>query len=254
MAHFYEKTATGVEPRHFVPVQSRHGDLRPSTIRDAKKGGWYASVTTIQGMLDKPGLNNWRIDEHLKQAYKLSGNYDSFEDWCAEVKRNTQEELDRAPQQGTDIHDSLEKWFATDYNVPTEHHIPCKNVRELIAQTFGADTIWHTEKPFVCDMGFAGKCDLSNNSIVLDYKSKNTKDKWKPGKMHYPEMCMQLAAYRYGLGIPNARCFNLFVCIETGETELHEWDDADLERQFANFADLTRIWLRNAQYQPGKPV
>lgn len=259
MGHYYEMTGAGVIPRHFVPLAKGDG-LRPTRITDARKHGWHPSVTTIQGLLDKPGLNNWRVDEHIKQAYNAiisdEFNRDSIkgiglDGFTMNVKAWTQVALDRAPQAGTDIHDSLEKYLSGGV-IPEEHATLCQNALDTLTAYCGLQK-WEVEKSFVNSMGYAGKVDLHCAGFVADWKSKDNADKWKPGKMAYSEMCQQLAAYRAGLGLHDARCLNVFVCIPTGQVEIHEWDAKDLDREFANFSDLLRIWLRNAQYIPGKP-
>lgn len=251
--HFYERDASGtIHPRHLVPMTSRPGELRPTRLADAKKNRWVASVTTIQGMLDKPGLNNWRIDEHLKTVFEL-GSLEGFsllDDFLRVIKSKTQEALDKAPQQGTDVHDSLEKFLKHGpLSVPHEHEMVCREAFKSLSAYCGEQE-WIAEKSFVHGSGYAGKVDLHSPAFVVDWKSKNSADKWKPGKMAYPEMAMQLAAYRVGLGLDNARCANVFICLETGEVEFYEWDPKELDKQFANFADLLRIWLRNAEYVP----
>lgn len=258
MSHFYEKTEAGVIPRHFVPMSSRPGETRPTRITDAKKAGWYPSVTTIQGLLDKPALTDWKIQEHLKQAYQYPAEGD-LESWIESIKFKTRAELDKAPQAGTDFHDVLEQWFSGNM-VEDPYRDRCKDVEDCI-KVNAAMQIWKSEVSFVHESGFAGKVDLHSKAPngytsgwVIDFKTKNTADKWKPGKMAYPEMAMQLAAYRYGLGIPSARCANVFVCLETGEVEFHEWPQEALEMEWANFADLLRIWLRKAAYIPGVKV
>src|SRR5690606_38222658 len=72
--HFYEQTETGVEARHFVPLVSRPQEIRPTRISDVRK--WWAqgrevypSVTTVLQVLAKPGLQNWIVDQHLRQAW-----------------------------------------------------------------------------------------------------------------------------------------------------------------------------------------
>lgn len=260
MAHYYEKTGNGVEPRHFVGVSSRPGELRPTRITDARKAGWYPSVTTIQGLLDKPALTDWKIQEHLKVAYKMATQDNGYpfgvDSFITDVKIQTQAALDKAPKDGTDFHDVLERYFSGNETGMSDREISIsRNVEALLCDDQVAYE-WITEKSFVHSAGFAGKVDLhwqdGFNGIVVDFKTKNTADKWKPGKMAYPEMAMQLAAYRVGLGLDNARCANVFICLETGDVEFYEWEPETLDKQWANFADLLRIWLRNADYTPGQ--
>lgn len=265
MAHFYEKTDSGVEPRHFVSMASRPGELRPTRITDARKAGWYPSVTTVMGMLDKPALNDWRITEHLKVAYEWAETWGkpsdisdyTLDEWMREIKECTQEALDKAPKDGTDFHDVLETYFKARESSQTitmsvEDLAKCKKVDDCLALSTGIYGGFKSETSFVHPMGFAGKVDLHiAPGWVCDFKTKNTADKWKPGKMAYPEMAMQLAAYRVGLNLPNARCANVFICLETGDVEFWEWGPETLDKQWANFSDLLRIWLRNAEYVPG---
>jgi hypothetical protein len=54
---------------------------------------------------------------------------------------------------------------------------------------------------------------------------------------------MQLAAYREGLRIPKARCFDLyFSSIEPGIIELHEWKEEELQVGFEQFKSLLSYW------------
>lgn len=255
MAHFYERNEAGeIIPRHFVPMTSRPGESRPTRVADARKHGWHPSVTTIQGLLDKPALTDWKITEHLKQAwiYPIADERPTLETYLSEIKRLTQTALDKAPKDGTDFHDLMEKWMNGEM-VPDPFRDTCKGVETLLAEQCGHLHHWTPEQSFTHSLGYGGKVDIHGPEWVIDYKTKNSADKWKPKKMHYPEMAMQLAAYRVGLGLDNARCANVFICLEDGAVEFHEWDSAELDKQFANFTDLLRIWLRNAAYIPGVP-
>ena len=56
------------------------------------------SVTTILDVVGKPALENWKIDQHLEQAHK-AGDYGSnvdLQDYIKEIKRLTQDRMDRA--------------------------------------------------------------------------------------------------------------------------------------------------------------
>jgi len=252
MGHYYTKNEAGVvEPRHFVPNASRPGELRPTRVTDAKKNGWHVSVTTVQDMLNRKALNDWRTREHLKTVFELGSleGFSALDEFISVIEKKTQEALDKAPQQGTDIHDSLEKYLRGE-PVPKEHELPCKNAMQAVNEYCGKQD-WIAEHSFTHPMGYGGKIDLHSPSFTVDWKSKNDATKWKPGKMHYPEMCQQLAAYRVGVNNHDSRCLNVFVCIPDGKVEIHEWKPEELDREFANFTDLLRIWLRNANYIPG---
>lgn len=250
MAHFYEPTESGVEARHFVPMATRPGDLRPTRITDVRK--WWKqgrtvvpSVTTVLNVLDKAALVNWKVDQHLFQAVDLvaecSGNFNfTPEDFIQEVKRRTELEMDKAPQAGTDIHKVLED-FMRDGTVAEGAETICENVAAALMRHCGTQQ-WECEKRFASPLGFGGCIDLSSADWKVDYKTKQTADKFKPGKMAYPDHSRQLAAYRVGDNTPNARCANIFICIETGEVDFHEHAEDQLNNGWAVFEHALAIW------------
>ena len=81
--------------------------------------------------------------------------------------------------------------------------------------------------------------------IVVDFKTKEFGvDDAVPA---YDENLMQLAAYRFGLGVPFARCANVFASVSyPGLVKIHEWSDEDLQRGWAMFQALLTFWkLKN---------
>jgi hypothetical protein len=81
--------------------------------------------------------------------------------------------------------------------------------------------------------------------IVIDIKTKEFTD---PDKVDgYDEHLMQLAAYRVGLGIPEARCANVFVSRNVpGLVVVKEWEHDDLIRGWKMFMALLQYWqLKN---------
>ena len=118
-------------------------------------------------------------------------------------------------------------------------------VADEIQKVYGLDE-FAPEKAFAHELGYGGKVDLHNANykdigIVLDVKSKEFTD---PSKVEaYDEHCMQLAAYRVGLGIPDAICANVFVsAIEPGLVVIKEWSQEDLARGWGMFQALLSFW------------
>lgn len=250
MGHYYDREGN---PCHFVEVKSRPGDLRPTRVTDARKHNWLPSVTTILNVLDKAALVNWKVNQHLLQAYQVKPEiFPSVDDYLAEVKRLTELEMDKAPSAGTDVHKVLESYFlGEDY--PSEHQELCEAVRDAIIEQCGTPAVVFPELRFAAPEGFGGCIDLpffaGPQAWVVDFKTKQTADKFKPGKMAYPDHTRQLAAYRRGWGEWGARCANVFICIETGEVDFHEHSQADLERGWETFQDCLNIWKRE-NYDP----
>lgn len=239
--HFYSKDA---EPKFFVEMKTRPGELRPTRTADAKKEGWVPSVTTILNVLDKPALVNWKVGQYVRQAYTLNpADYQTVDLFLDAVRYKADQEMDKAPSAGTDVHSSLEKYFLGE--TPEDHLDICLSVeRAIISNTGYARDDFSTERRFSHNLGYAGMVDLSNRWWVIDFKTKQTADKFKPGKMVYPEHCRQLAAYRHGLQTPSATCANIFICIESGEIDFHIHKEPDLEKGLGTFLDSLSIWKR----------
>ena len=254
MGHYYQQTETGVVPMHFVEMVSRPGELRPTRITDVRK--WWKekrvvvpSVTTVQNVLAKDALVNWKIDQHLEQAWLVASHPDfdqtkllgSFPDFKDEVKRLTELQMDIAPSAGSDLHGLMELYVNGELTTENENYSLCYKVFDKIYQTTGMDD-WNAERNFIADLGYGGQIDLSNDAWLIDYKTKQTKDKFKPGKMAYDDHRVQLAAYREGLGLPQARCANVFICLEDGQIDFHEHVESDLEKGWELFTHALSIW------------
>ncbi len=86
-----------------------------------------------------------------------------------------------------------------------------------------------------------GKTQKYYKGVVLDFKTKDTLDikKFKG----YKEHIMQLAAYRHGLGIPHAECYNLFISSQdTKLVKLVEYREEELDQAWEMFKCLLKYW------------
>ena len=61
-------------------IVGANGVERNTTLRDAKSLGLVPSVTTIIGMIAKPFLENWKIDQALKSAIALEKDADESDE------------------------------------------------------------------------------------------------------------------------------------------------------------------------------
>jgi hypothetical protein len=84
-----------------------------------------------------------------------------------------------------------------------------------------------------------------SDGIVLDIKTKEFTE--VDNISAYDEHLMQLSAYRVGLGIPQARCGNVFVSRSVpGLVRIVEWSQDDLDRGWKMFMALLNYWqLKN---------
>ena len=247
--HWYR--ADDGKPQYTVPAKD--GSARPTTLRDARKMNLVPSVTTVMKIAAKPGLDVWKNEQLLLAALtlpKVEG--ETEKEFIARVVADSKETGKRAAERGTRIHESIERWYGGDKNV--EHVAIAKAFEESVFNHFKTHPFqeWKTEISFSHELGFGGKTDLFTEQskdtplgIVLDAKTKEFDvDDDIPA---YDENLMQLAAYRIGLGLPNARCANVFASASNhGLIKIHEWSEADLQRGWSMFQALLTFWkLKN---------
>ena len=234
-------------------VKAKDGSDRPTTLRDARKMDLVPSVTTILKVAAKPGLEQWKLEQMLLSALTLPKAPDEHEKaYIARIVADSKETGKQAAEAGTRIHESIESWFDGNKNV--QHRETAQAFEEAIFEHFKThpDQPWLTERSFASNMGFGGKVDLycaadqyAPVGIVLDAKSKDFGPDDKVDA--YDEHCMQLAAYRHGLGVPHARCANVFASrTHPGLIKVVEWSEEDLVNAWEMFQCLLRYWkLKN---------
>jgi hypothetical protein len=210
---------------------AKNGNVRATTLRDAKKEGLLPSVTTIINVLSKPGLDRWKQEQVLLASLTLPRLENEPEvDWLKRVTEDSRATGRDAMDRGTQMHNVLEAYFTQVY-MP-EYPNYTQRTEEKLREHFG-DQFWHCEKSFAHELGYAGKCDLySDEGIVVDFKTKESLE----NAAVYDEHILQLSAYAHGLKMPTARCAIVFVS-ET-ETQIHEIDQEDLQRGFKMFQCL----------------
>jgi hypothetical protein len=231
--HWYTKTG---EP--YYTMIGANGAERNTTLRDARKLGLLPSVTTINGMLAKAGLNSWLQQQVLLAALTLPRlPNEPEEDWLKRVMSDSKATGREAAERGTKIHAIVQAHFEGSYHI--EPPLYLANVEKALYDAFG-DRHWIAEKSFAHAFGYGGKCDLMcPNGIVVDFKTKDTAlDKVDV----YFEHEMQLAAYREGLGMPSARCAIVFINGTTNEVKLIEIEDLALQKGWECFEHLLRVY------------
>ena len=234
-------------------VKAKDGSDRPTTLRDARKMDLVPSVTTVLKVAAKPGLEVWKNEQMLLAALTLPRKPEESEkEFIARIVADSKETGKQAAEAGTRIHESIEAWI--EGVRPVEHEDIAKAFEESIFEHFKTHPMqpWLTERAFASPLGFGGKVDLyciadehAPVGIVLDAKSKDfgPDDKVEA----YDEHLMQLAAYRHGLGVPHARCANVFVSrSHPGLVKVVEWSEDELAKGWEMFQSLLRFWkLKN---------
>jgi hypothetical protein len=248
--HWYDR-----EGNPAYSVIGKNGNLRGTTLRDARTLNLCPSVTTILGVAAKPGLDTWKQQQVLLSALTLPRQTGEPEQsWLERVMMDSKQTGRVAAERGTAIHATIQAFFEGEL-IPEAMQI-CRPVEEAIKEHFG-EQLWLPELSFAHSLGFGGKSDLTAKSnhqfegISIDVKTKETEDISKVDV--YPEHGMQLAAYRMGFNMPKARCANVFVGYKmvNGITQFtgvkvveHEPDD--LDRYWLMFTKLLEFWqLKN---------
>jgi hypothetical protein len=226
--HWY--TQNGVSAYTIIGA---NGKERNTTLRDAKKMNLVPSVSGIIALAARPSLTNWIIDQHILAALSLPRVPDETDDeFVARIKLDAKEQAKKAAEKGTEIHALVQRGFEST-GIPDDAMRYYESARKTIYEALGR-AIFDCEKSFARD-GYGGKVDLSGDGIVIDIKSTT-----KPleGLKTWDEHSLQLAAYRHGLGMDDARCFILYIHTETAESKLIELDSKELGKGFKMFVAL----------------
>lgn len=242
--HWYTRAG---EPMY--TVIGKNGKERNTTLRDARKENLVPSVTTILNVAAKPGLEKWKMQQVLFASLTLPRRENEPEDeYLDRIMEDSREQGRAAADVGTDIHGAIQNFYEGKPVTSFKEYVD--GCVKAISGHFN-DWEWVAEKAFAHDLGFGGKCDLhvpksdKSDGFVVDIKTKEFTD---PEQVDgYDEHMMQLAAYRLGLGIPGARCANVFVSRNVpGLVKIIEWPNEDIVRGEAMFRHLLNFWqLKN---------
>jgi hypothetical protein len=224
-SHWYRVDGS---PCHEVPNKAKGGN-RPTTLTDARKLGLLPSVTTILDLLDKPQLNDWKLEQmtaefcrRLETIMPPGAQRDpsdvahAVQDIVARNRDDLHTELvDRAFQQvedaadaGTLIHKGVElalQGLAYEYDQPVllpelKESFPLRTFVEPIeafVRDNGIRPSGHEVRIVNHQHGYAGTGDLpmscSRGLGFGDWKTRKT----KPGRpvKAYDTQVMQIGAY-----------------------------------------------------------
>jgi hypothetical protein len=239
--HFYTKDGS---PAYTV-IGSSTGKERATNVSDARKLGLLPSVTTIIGVASKgEGLLRWMQEQAILAALtlpRLEGEEEGV--WLSRVMKDSKATGREAAERGTAIHNIIEGYFEQVYMPEKPAYLDAIN--STLKGAFGSQP-WLSERSFGHQLGFGGKCDLMAKPIngqgtgfIVDFKTKTTDldkiDVWF-------EHELQLAAYREGLNLPNARCAIVFVNGTTNQVKLVEIEEPQLQKGWECFQHLLRFY------------
>lgn len=253
-SHWYRPDGT---PVHELPTQS--GGTRPTTIRDARTQKLLPSVTNVLGVVAKPQLDTWKLNQVALAALrnpKQPGEGDEY--WMRRIVEASKESVVEAADLGSRIHEALERATA-DQPFDDELKIHVDPVVAWLKST----GITLVEREIVLvnpDEGYAGRCDalfrFGKAGIgVIDFKTRKT----EPGKTvtPYDGQGAQLAAYAACYFGKKAlrKCLLANIYISTTEPgRMEVCKHPDPVGEFEYFLHCAAIWRRLKGYDPRQSV
>lgn len=232
----------------YYTIVGKNGKERNTTLRDARAHNLVPSVTSILKVLASPGLEQWKQKQLLEAALtlpKIEG--EGLDQYSQRVIADSQEQAAKARDKGTEIHGELEKYYRGEKVFYYTQEVEA--VAEAVKKEFG-DQEWQAERSFACKLGYGGKIDLHSQYVVIDFKTKEFDD---PKQVKcYDEHYMQLSAYRYGLGVHDAVCANVFVSTTVPWlVHIVEHSIEESRRGFEMFRLALQLWQLQKDYFPG---
>lgn len=236
----------------FYETKDAKGQLRGVTLRDARKVNAVPSVTTVLGMIAKPQLERWKVQQAILAALTLPRNEQEAEDdYISRILTDSQAQAKAAAEEGTRIHDAIESAF-THGAYPKNYRLHVEAVLAKIGELFPKVTDWKAEASFAHADGFGGKVDLHSQStgIVVDYKGKD--GDFSDGKKLAWDQHYQLGGYREGLMLPKgAPAANIFVSrTHPGKVAAHVWTPSEVDAGARVFRYALGLWQEVKGYAP----
>lgn len=276
-SHWYNKDGS---PQHTVPYKDKKraaaGEMKRTTLTDARGMGLLPSVTNIMGMMAKPALDDWRQEQLLIAASNNQYNPQIHPDlatWMRQVHSDAQTIVEEARAIGQSAHSMIEDYargltFGVDpvgeYAFRTMEEWFDRRVKEVI----------RTECTVTSD-DYAGTLDMmavleDDGAAIIDYKTR--RGGWKMDRhgiwrcATYPEDMIQLGAYRHAIceaqGVsfddPEFGCLSVVVASEAPQNYRgtvpameHRWTVEEMRRGRDIFLNLVEAWKKLKSYDPG---
>lgn len=248
-AHWYGRDGV---PMHSVP--SARGELRPTTLREARKLGLLPSVTNVLGVINKPELVEWKMTQAVLAALTLPRLEGEGEDAFAKrVVEDSQSRVRSAADFGSAFHAGAELVANTLEVDQAGPYAAWLNLHRDWFQSNCVRVIWTERVLTNGELGYAGTADLlvehqQHGLTLVDYKTQGVKPGYKARA--YGSWCQQLAAYRRAIGKPMA-CVNVIVnSTEPAAPVEHLWTEDQLAAGLESFEAALVIWRNEKAYDP----
>lgn len=236
--------------------------MRPATLRDARKVGALPSVTNILGILAKPGLDAWKIEQGIMAALTLPrGKDEALDAFAKRVVVDMGEQVERAAGLGTAVHAACEL-YASETVFPNDPTI--RALWEPWREWFDAEVLCveALEATVVCPrVGYGGRVDMMAKVkdlgwCVIDFKTqkvpRNAKGIPKPNL--YEPWPLQLAAYAVPLSVDVGKGVDQIVSVvidsvTPSPVTVHVWPTS-IDENMEIFERVATLWRWLKEYDP----
>jgi hypothetical protein len=240
-------------------VRTAEGLERSTNLRDARKLGLLPSVTNVLGVIAKPELTAWKMEQVITAALTLPmGANEPLDAFAVRVAADAQARGSDAASFGTRFHEGAAALAGGSMEVDLKAPVGAwlAHYRDWLAEN--VERVFWAEKTLVCgEHGYAGTADLfivhrRYGVTLVDIKTQAVRPGAKPRK--YDTWSYQLAAYRRALSEkaePYIRCLNLVVnSLEPQPPVEVLWEEQEMAGATLVFGSACLIWRHEKGYDP----
>ena len=180
-------------------MKTRPGEMRATTIKDARELGLFPSVTTVLQLISKPGLDSWRIEQGIRAVLAHPFDGDDLDEYISRMLLRADDERNRAADFGTEIHNAVCNMLGGQrHENPDTPYILAKPIAEGVCEWLARNgyEVVATEQTVV-GKEYAGTIDLRaywhGKRVLCDFKTSEFSAKKGPNS--YAEHRYQLAGY-----------------------------------------------------------
>ena len=263
-------------PCHHVNYsdKKRAGEMRPTTLADARKLSLLPSVTTVDKLIVNKALESWKIENAILAALtlpRIDGETDDM--FAARVAKDSLETASAAAAFGTCLHDCCEAYLMKREKTDLAEFIPfCEPVYDFIDEQI--EEVIGCEYVVVSNLGYAGRVDTKvvlrqgrsayndlaaanigfNGIAIIDFKSRKPNN----GKLRsYDSDSRQLSAYLNAEqdspagGLRPTATANLYISsVDPMAPVFRAWSQDEMTDSWKVFDATLKLWCLINKYSP----
>jgi hypothetical protein len=234
-------------------VIGKNGKERNTTVADARQMGLYPSVTSVLGIMDKPQLTAWKIEQAIMSSLTLPKEADeTLETYARRVVKDSKESTTKAAEHGTKMHTEME-------NILLGRAVSRDETLAPYIKTFSEWAEKNVEKTYWCEKGlvgagYAGRCDAyvklrGIGDAIVDLKNRKVNPKYPTP--FYDTDCAQIFAYLSASENPKAAGVSIVLASnDSSKIMTKVWDKDELYQAGIAFCAMQKVWAWVKGYTP----